>query len=260
MGSSRLFTGDREIRWHRRHLNFPEQHFDLMLEEMLPVGIAKRESLLPRQPDPPRRPGVKGQAIPGRLAAEASFRSPLLDEVLQVDRRRQLFKAAELQVDPDEKARLRDVVDKYGPNYYRPNVRKSLEAAEKDGSVIELPDDPWSNVWTGTSIETMFDEVRGDYLYDAVFRDSTEWLHWGPRSILRAMEPADQGVGGFTQDDWLAAASALMSGCLSLLQALEALDRHFSLGIAERLAEPAKEIEAINAQATAEATLGLPFG
>src|SRR5215207_6906136 len=87
MSRSRLFTGDREIRWHRRHLGFPEQRFDLVLRKMLPVGVSKRESLLSGEPDPPRRPGVKGQPVPGRLAAEASSWCALFDVVLQKDRR-----------------------------------------------------------------------------------------------------------------------------------------------------------------------------
>jgi hypothetical protein len=155
--------------------------------------------------------------------------------------------AAGMVIDPDDKAELKTWVDKYGPNYYRDNVRKSLDA-EKDGTVFDMPDDPWRNDWTPTKIESMFQEVEGTYLYESVYRRTSEWIHWGPRSILMAMESAEGGVAGFTQEDWRSAASALMWGCLSLLQSLEVLDRHFSLGISERLAEPVKMIEALNAE------------
>jgi hypothetical protein len=159
-------------------------------------------------------------------------------------------KAAGMHVGPGEKAELKSYVDKHGPNYYRPNVRKALEAAEKDGTAYKIPDDPWGTNWTDTTIEAMFDEVSGKYLYDGVYRRTSEWVHWGPRSILIAMESAEWGVAGFTQEDWRAAASALLYACASLLQSLEVLDQHFSLGITERLAELGNVIEALNAEAT----------
>ena len=159
--------------------------------------------------------------------------------------------AAGMVVDPQEKAALRAHVDKHGPNYLRPKVRKALEAAEEDGTVFEMPDDPWGTDWTSTSVESMLHEVGGKYLYDGVYRDTSEWVHWGPRSILRAMEPAEWGINGFSQEDWRAAVSALVFGCLSLLQSLELLDRHFSLGRTERLTELARKIETIHSESLA---------
>ena len=152
---------------------------------------------------------------------------------------RQILKneAAGMVVDADEKAELMNYVDTHGHHYFRPKVRKALEAAEKDGAVYEIPDDPWGNNWTDVKVETMLDEVGGRYLYDSVYRNSSEWIHWGPRAILRATEPGEWDVHKFTEQDWRAAETALRLGCQSLLQSLELLDHQFSLRITERLAE-----------------------
>lgn len=159
--------------------------------------------------------------------------------------------ASGIPVDSDEKAELRAYIDKYGPNYYQPHVRKSVEAAQRDGTEYEIPEDPWRTNWTDTSVQTMFDEVGGKFLYDRVYRESSEWIHWGPRAMLRAMQFTDWGVEGFAEVDWLAASRALQLGCQSLLQSLEVLDAHFSLGITERLAELNQEMTTILDEAMA---------
>src|SRR3712207_7711556 len=53
-----------------------------------------------------------------------------------------------------------------GPDYYRPNVRKSVEAAQRDGTEYEIPEDPWGTNWTDTAVADMFTEVGGKPLYE----------------------------------------------------------------------------------------------
>ena len=142
-----------------------------------------------------------------------------------------------LQVDAQEKAELRQYVDEHGPKYLRDKVKKAMEEATASGSAYKLPEDPWRTNWTTSSIEAMFTEVGGQPLYDRVYRKSSEWVHWGPRTILRAMEPAQWGTAGFTAHDWPAAARAIQGGCQALLQSMEVLNEHFGLGISERLGE-----------------------
>ena len=90
-----LIAGDRNL-WRRSlHLLPAEQGFDLVLRQVFPVRIAKRDPFLPGEPDAPRRPGVKREPIPGWLATELSRWCALLDVVLQEDRRQQFLKALE---------------------------------------------------------------------------------------------------------------------------------------------------------------------
>jgi hypothetical protein len=83
-----LIVGDRNLWRQRLHLLPAEQRFHLVLRQVTPVWITKRDPLLPREPDPPRRPGVRRESIPGRLAAESSLGCALFDVVLPNDRRR----------------------------------------------------------------------------------------------------------------------------------------------------------------------------
>ena len=99
----------------------------------------------------------------------------------------------------------------------------------------------------------MFTELQAKRLYDSVYRDSSEWVHWGPRTILRATQSAEWGVAGFTEEDWRVALLALQLGGQSLLQSLEVLDMHFSLGISDRLAELGQRMVTIQTEALAAA-------
>lgn len=87
-----------------------------------------------------------------------------------------------------ERTELKAYVEQHGPNYYRKGVRQKLQASKDAGDAFKLPDDPWANDWTAVSLESMFAEIQATFLYDGIYRDTSEWVHWGPRSILRAME------------------------------------------------------------------------
>lgn len=141
-----------------------------------------------------------------------------------------------MAVDPQEKAALKQYVDAHGPNYIRGGVRKAREKAEREGTDYQMPDDPWGNDWTEVDVRSMFTEIGMVSLYDSSYRTASEWVHWGPRAILRAMESVEWGMEGFTETDWPGAALALLITCTSLHQSLAVLDDQFSLGHADRLA------------------------
>jgi len=141
--------------------------------------------------------------------------------------------------------KLRAYLDTHGPKYFRREVEAALEAARKSGAAFEIPEDPWKSSWTSVQIKEMFKEVGLEPMYQGVYGESSEWIHWGPRSILRAMEPADWGMSGFTQEDWLSAVRALGIGCFSLVTSLQVLDRHLSLGRTEQLASLMETLSAI---------------
>jgi hypothetical protein len=159
---------------------------------------------------------------------------------------RQLRKneAARIVVDPDDKAMLQEYVDQHGDNYLDPKkIDKARKRAEKDGAEFSMPDDPWGKDWARRDVRSMFEEIGADTLrlYDSAYRRSSEWVHSGPRAILIAASAnADRhptwGINEFTEEDWPAAAVALGLGCLSLLQSLEVVNKRFSVGAGERLA------------------------
>lgn len=141
-----------------------------------------------------------------------------------------------IAVDPQEKTELKAYVTTHGSAYVRAKVSKALAAAEANGTDYQIPDDPWGNDWTKFDVRSMFVEVGMEDLYDRSYRDASEWVHWGPRAMLRARKSAEWGTAGFTGSDWPGASLAMYIACLSLHQSLLILDDHFSLGHADRLA------------------------
>jgi len=170
-----------------------------------------------------------------------------------LDWRRMLdLEAKGVRVDPVAKAELAELVRKHGPSYLSPRVRKELAQAEANGKEYRLPEDPWDYKWTDTKVSEMFGEVQGDRMYRGAYGHSSEWVHWGPQSVLGAFELGDWNAGAFTEEDWRSAVEALRLACQSVLQCLEILDVHFSLGLAERIGGFWSTMERIRDEANAE--------
>ncbi len=161
---------------------------------------------------------------------------------------------------PEDKDQLKAFLDEHGPRYYTSKVRKAIADAEQAGTPYELPDDPWDYKWTDTTVKKMFTEVEGDELYESVYGTSSEWVHWGVRSVLRATDTKERVTPGFTEVDWGLAVHALQLGCQSLLQSLEVLDRHFSLGVTERLVELDQKIVNIQMESLPDRADGRGLG
>jgi Family of unknown function (DUF5677) len=157
-------------------------------------------------------------------------------------------------VDPADKALLKAKVDRCGPDFYRPSVRKEITAAACCGTTYNVPDDPWGTDWTDMSVEAMFREIRGTPMYEAVYRQSSEWVHWNPRAVVGAMQPTEWGIAGFTEEDWRDAHVAMQAACRSVLQSLEVLNLRFSLGLDERLTDLGTEMHTIQTESEAAGT------
>jgi hypothetical protein len=90
-------------------------------------------------------------------------------------------KAQGFDVDPADEAELKPYVDRHGPNYYKPNVRKALKNAEETGTTYDLPEDPWHPTdWTKLNVRATFEEPRGRR-----------------QAPVRQFLPPDIGVGAF---------------------------------------------------------------
>lgn len=139
-------------------------------------------------------------------------------------------KANGLEVDPEAQALAQQLLDAYGSHYY---TSKALRKA-KDGA--PLPADPYRRKWISLDAAAVFEKTRGSDLYEAVYREASDWIHWSPRSMLLGI--SDEGeVQKHKIDDPPRASQALAAGVLSLLQSLEVLDNHFQTGINGELAK-----------------------
>jgi hypothetical protein len=152
-------------------------------------------------------------------------------------------KAQGFEVDPADEAELKPYVDQHGPNYYKPRVRQRIEEAQRNGTIYDLPEDPWHPTdWTELNVRAMFEELGDEdrRLYDSFYRRTSEWAHSGPRAILIAADreqedAAEWGIDQFTDDDVRSANWALGVACESLRRTLDVLNAHFSLGYDGRL-------------------------
>jgi hypothetical protein len=163
------------------------------------------------------------------------------------------------EIDPTDEAILKPYVDQHGPNYYKPNVRKGLQNAQKTGATYDLPDDPWHPTdWTELNVRAMFEELGNDdkRLYNSFYRRTSEWGHSGPRAILIAADreqtdAAEWGTDQFTDDDVRSGCWALGVACESLLRSLDVLNAHFSLGYDDRLKSIDDKLQAMFAESLA---------
>lgn len=138
-------------------------------------------------------------------------------------------------VDANEIDQLKTLVDIHGHKYYHRDVRTDLAKAKSNNKAYQLPADPWGYSWTETSVKTMFDELKESDTYNLGYRNSSEWVHWDPRTIFRSINFVSSGATGFTEKDWNAGGLAYQIACTSLLECLKVLDDHFKLGLKDRL-------------------------
>jgi hypothetical protein len=97
----------------------------------------------------------------------------------------------------------------------------------------------------------MFKVLQEKETYRHVYSNPSEWIHWDPRSILRATEIGPDGLRGFIKGDWATGGLAYPVACQSLLECLQILDTQFSLELDARLSGISREMIAILNQAVA---------
>lgn len=168
---------------------------------------------------------------------------------------RQLRKNAQdgRPIDEAEIVRLEELADLHGDDYLDRDVRREMRKAQEHGDRYEMPFDPWGNSWTDTNVSDMLSAVGDIETYNHVYRESSAWIHWDPRSILLAMDMGESGVKGFTETDWAMGGLAYPVACRSLLKCLQVLNDHFELGLADRLNDINNQKRAILLEAMASA-------
>jgi hypothetical protein len=115
--------------------------------------------------------------------------------------------------------------------YYSPKTLKRLDEGKS------IPGDPYRRQWNNVDTASIFAAVKGQRLYEDIYRNASDRIHWSPRSIFLALETEESGARIYMADDPRMAATALAASFHSLFQTMEAVDIYFELGHAERLAK-----------------------
>jgi len=97
------------------------------------------------------------------------------------------------------------------------------------------PGDPYIVNWTGMSVWALFHEVRGDVLYEQIYRLFSDWHHWGPGGIGSRIARTESTVayGPLAENEL---GTVLVAAFQSLFQSLQVLNSHLELGLEKQLA------------------------
>ena len=123
-------------------------------------------------------------------------------------------------------------------------TKKNRAKQKKDE---RLPRDPYRQNWHGSTLQKICNEVGTSLYYDAIYRGTSQWTHWTPSSIGRAIH-RESGKVMYSGNAPDSGARALACGFQSLFQTLELMNAHLQLGFTVSLEELAdaytKELDA----------------
>jgi|SRR5581483_1022231 len=134
------------------------------------------------------------------------------------------------KVDPSQKSDIMKQLEIYGENFFT----KKAEKAKRKG--LPMPQDPYRENWSGKKIREVCGEVQGVLLYDKIYREVSQWIHWTPRGLGSTIHREDDWVR-YSHQSAKTAATALRSGFQALIESLTLLDNHLKLGFTNRLRE-----------------------
>ncbi len=156
------------------------------------------------------------------------------------------------RIDPSRKSAIMEQIKIHGPQFFTKKVQKTkLEG-------LPLPKDPYrkDTNWSGKNVREICEEVQGAPLYERIYRETCQWIHWTPRGLGSTIRREGDMVYYLNQSADTAA-TALASGFQALFESLVLLDSHLRLGFADRLKELGDTyIETLATTAKDEANFG----
>ena len=132
------------------------------------------------------------------------------------------------QIDGKRRESIEQFLSSHGDQF----LTKAARRARSEGR--PLPPDPYCHQWHRRPIREMFNEVRGELLYERLYRQMSGWGHWSPWALGQVIRRVDNRVH-YSTDSPRFAATALAVGFQSLLQCVELLNRHLSLDMGAEL-------------------------
>lgn len=135
---------------------------------------------------------------------------------------------AKEKVDPAHKSRIIEQLRIYGSEFLTPKAKK------KQNNHLPLPKDPYRNKWVDQSVYEIFKEVEGDLLYEKIYRETSQWIHWTIRGMSSAIHQKDMDFI-YTNPSADMGATTLASGFLSLFESAQLLNSYLTLGFDDKL-------------------------
>jgi hypothetical protein len=135
---------------------------------------------------------------------------------------------AGVKVEPAYKLILSEQLRIYGTQFFTKKAKDEL----KKGS--PLPRDPYINKWIEKGVNVICDEVEGTLLYEKIYRETSQWIHWTIRGLSPAISRKDLELIYINESADIGA-TALASGFQSLFESSKFLDSHLTLGFGDKL-------------------------
>lgn len=135
---------------------------------------------------------------------------------------------AEEKVDPAYKSKIIEQLRIYGAEFL------TLEAKKKQSNHLPLPRDPYRNKWIDKNVYEICKEVEGDLLYEKIYRETSQWIHWTIKGMSSAIHQKDMEFM-YVNTSADMGATALASGFQSLFKSAKLLDSHLTLGFGDKL-------------------------
>jgi hypothetical protein len=135
---------------------------------------------------------------------------------------------AEEKVDPAYRSKIIEQLGIYGKEFL------TQEAQKKQSSRSPLPIDPYRNKWIDQNVYEICKEVEGDLLYEKIYRETSQWIHWTIKGMSSAIHQKDMEFVYINASADMGA-TALASGFQSLFESTKLLDLHLTLGSGDKL-------------------------
>ena len=130
------------------------------------------------------------------------------------------------KIDPATKSRITEQLSKYGA-YFLKNKNNKIND-------LHSSDDPYRKKWMVQNVRDVCKEVEGDKLYEIIYRETSQWIHWTIKGISSAIR-RDDSIFRYTNTSEDIGATALASGFQSLFESAKLCNDHMKLGFDNKL-------------------------
>lgn len=132
------------------------------------------------------------------------------------------------EVNPSDKSRIIEQLGIYGSEFLTPKAKK------RQDNQLPLPRDPYRNRWIDQNVYEICKDVEGDLLYEKIYREISQWIHWTVKGMSPAIHLKDMDFSYINTSADIGA-TALASGFQCLFESAKLLDFHLKLGFSEKL-------------------------
>lgn len=121
-----------------------------------------------------------------------------------------------------------EAIKEYGEQFYTRKARNRLQKGKP------LPDDPYQKSWIGKPLKQIAKKVKGEQLYKDLYKPISEWSHWDPIGLGRAVKIKGDDTE-FYAPSYASFYNSLALGFQCLHETAEIVNNHFERGLDKKI-------------------------